>query len=135
LARPAAKADVADAGTLAVYRDQLDEIEQNARAGWSTSACRRRPPSRSSAACWQARTRRIAGGGPRCRDSAVRLSAATLQLAALVTVVTLVLYLTQGSPGMPAAPVAGHRGQPPLERAQIGDLVASRGTLARAHEV
>ena len=55
-----------------------------------------------------------------------------LATAAFVPLLTLALYLTHGSPGLPSFPVAG-RGQVPLEQAQIGDLVAKVEARLREH--
>ena len=55
-----------------------------------------------------------------------------MAVAALLPLLTLALYLTQGSPGQPAYPMAG-RSQSSLEQANVGDLIAKVEARLREH--
>jgi cytochrome c-type biogenesis protein CcmH len=55
-----------------------------------------------------------------------------MAVAVLTPLLTLALYLANGSPGLPSYPVAG-RAASPLEQAQVGDLVAKVEARLREH--
>jgi cytochrome c-type biogenesis protein CcmH len=61
-----------------------------------------------------------------------RRATIALATAAAVPLLTLALYLTHGSPGLPSFPAA-ERAQLPLERARIGDLIAKVEARLREH--
>jgi cytochrome c-type biogenesis protein CcmH len=134
LARPARKAQEAEAGTLAVYRHQLGEIEAERARGLveeADAAAARLEVSRrllaSAGAADKGETAQAAG-----KSSALRLAPVTLAVAVLTPLLTLALYLTHGSPGLPSYPIAG-RTAAPLPEAQIGDLVAKVEARLREH--
>ncbi len=130
LARPAREVEP-DAGALAVYRHQLDEIEDERARGLVDD-------SEAAGARVEVSRRLLASADH--MDSPPRLPAlpeskrATVALAtaAAIPLLTLALYLTHGSPGLPSFPAAGHV-QLPLERAQIGDLIAKVEARLREH--
>jgi cytochrome c-type biogenesis protein CcmH len=132
LARPAREVERAEAGTLAVYRDQLDEIEAERARGLvddSDAAAARIEVSRRLLASAGANdeTRAASGKAP-----TPRLAPVTMAVAVLTPLLTLALYLANGSPGLPSYPVAG-RAASPLEQAQVGDLVAKVEARLREH--
>jgi cytochrome c-type biogenesis protein CcmH len=123
LARPAREVGAAEAGTLAVYRDQLDEIEAERARGLvddSDAAAARLEVSRRLLASAGADDEMQEAPG---KAPALRLGPVTMAVAVLTPLLTLVLYLANGSPGLPSYPFAG-RVASPLEQAQVGDLVA-----------
>lgn len=130
LAHPAREVEP-DAGALAVYRHQLDEIEDERERGLVDD-------SEAAGARVEVSRRLLASADH--MDSPPRLPAlpeskrATVALAtaAAIPLLTLALYLTHGSPGLPSFPAAGHV-QLPLERAQIGDLIAKVEARLREH--
>jgi cytochrome c-type biogenesis protein CcmH len=110
LARPAPAPEAgADAGARAVYRDQLTEIEAERAQGLIGAA-------EAEAAKIEV-SRRLLASAPRA-DRAVsgraarRISHANVALAAAVAIplLTLGLYLTHGSPGMPSGAFAARTG-------------------------
>ena len=131
LARPA-RMEEADTGTLAVYRHQLDEIEAERARGLVDEA--------EAAAARIEVSRRLLASAPAEEHAAkapgaFALPARTpvaLAVAVLVPLLTLALYLTHGSPGLPSYPVAGSA-QRPLEQAQIGELIARVEARLREH--
>jgi cytochrome c-type biogenesis protein CcmH len=130
LARPARQDDAADTGTLAVYRHQLDEIEAERARGLVD-------PAEAAAARIEVSRRLLASAPVEDQKSpAASLPSGrapvALAVAALVPLLTLVLYLAHGSPGLPSFPMAG-RAQLPLERAQVGNLIAKVEARLREH--
>lgn len=121
VARPPRPREAGDAGARAVYRDQLDEIEaERARGmvdGAEAEAARIEVSRRLLASAAAAERAAAAEPLPASRGPLV------LAVAALVPVLTLALYLTYGSPGMPSFPQAA-RSQVPLEQTEIGGLIA-----------
>jgi cytochrome c-type biogenesis protein CcmH len=134
LARPAREVEGAEAGTLAVYRHQLDEIEAERARGLVEEAD-------AAAARLEVSRRLLASAGiadkgalaqTTGKSSALRLAPVTLAVAVLTPLLTLALYLTHGSPGLPSYPVAG-RTTAPIAEAQIDDLVAKVEARLREH--
>jgi cytochrome c-type biogenesis protein CcmH len=122
----------ADQGTLAVYRHQLDEIDAERARGLvddAEAAAARTEISRrllASAATADDGTRL-----PRASLPAQRLTIA-MAIVLLVPMLTLALYLAQGSPGQPGSPMAG-RSQSQLEQANVAELIAKVEARLREH--
>ena len=55
-----------------------------------------------------------------------------IAVAALVPLLTLALYLTHGTPGLPSYPMVG-RAQAPLEQANVGELISKVEARLREH--
>src|SRR6185503_19827950 len=132
LARPARPQAAEASGALAVYRHQLDEIEAERARGLVNdreAAAAKTDVSRRLLATADEldRPAQASGSIPESRHALV-----VLATAALIPLLTLALYLTYGSPGLRSFPVA-ERGQLPLERAQIDDLIARVETRLREH--
>ena len=131
LARPAREAE-ADAGAQAVYRHQLDELEAERARGLVE-------PAEAEAARIEVSRRLLASAAAAdletAKPSQTRLPGrgpVALAVAVLIPVLTLALYLTHGSPGLPAYPVAG-RAQLPPGQAEIGELIARVEARLRQH--
>jgi cytochrome c-type biogenesis protein CcmH len=131
LARSGGGGDQRRAGSLAVYRDQLEELE-NDRAGGLIDA------DEAAAAKIEISRRLLAGAeasGPRRAAPGLaerwhgRLAIAA---AVLVPLFVIGLYLLTGSPGMPAFPAAT-RQQLNVEQAGILELVARVEARLREH--
>lgn len=108
-----------DAGTIAVYRDQLGEIEAQRAQGVIEAA-------EAEAAHLEVSRRLLSAADGTFSSATVSRHGArklALPIAAVVPLVTLVLYLTYGAPGMPGYPHA-RPGDAHLQGAQIADLVA-----------
>ena len=130
LARPARRAEL-DSGALAVYRHQLDEIEDERARGLvddGEAAGARVEVSRRLLA---SADRMDAQSPPPPLPESKRATVA-LATAAAIPLLTLALYLTHGSPGLPSFPATA-RTQMPIERAQISDLVAKVEARLREH--
>ena len=130
LARPARR-DELDSGALAVYRHQLEEIEDERTRGLvddGEAAAARVEVSRRLLA---SADRMDAQSPPPPLPESKRATVA-LATAAAIPLLTLALYLTHGSPGLPSFPAAA-RTQMPIERAQIGDLIAKVEARLREH--
>jgi cytochrome c-type biogenesis protein CcmH len=130
LARPARRAEL-DSGALAVYRHQLDEIEDERTRGLvddGEAAGARVEVSRRLLA---SADRMDAQSPPPPLPESKRATVA-LATAAAIPVLTLALYLTHGSPGLPSFPATA-RTQMPIERAQISDLIAKVEARLREH--
>lgn len=138
LARPAGSEDAeasAEAGTLAVYRDQLAEIEaERARGliGATEAEAARLEISR--------RLLKSAAGsepaGPLAALAAPRAAHARIALGTAVAVplLALGLYLAHGSPGMPASPFAA-RDDAARAQAELADMIAKvEARLSKAPE-
>ncbi len=126
LARPAVRVegDTAAEGTLAVYRDQLTEIEAEARRGVIDAAeaeAARIEVSRRMLAAAEATAK---ASSPSTSDLGRRLAFA---VAAFTPLFALSLYLLYGAPGMPGQPHAQHVAElmqrEKVHNAQITDLV------------
>ena len=125
LARPAPQEGaegVANAGTLAVYRDQLHEIEAERARGLVG-------PAEAEAARLEISRRLLAsaaGSKPAAAAPRPLLESrhATIALATAVAVplLTLGLYLMHGSPGLPSSPFSTRSGAA-QEQAALADLI------------
>jgi cytochrome c-type biogenesis protein CcmH len=126
LARPSrqdASEDGADAGTLAVYRHQLAEIEAERARGLvgapEAEAARLEVSRRLLASAARAEGQ---PAPPRAFLEARHASIA-LAVAVAVPLLTVALYLTHGSPGMPSSPFAA-RSDEARDRASVAGMVA-----------
>ena len=122
---------VADAGSRAVYRHQLDEIETERARGLIE-------PAEAEAARLEV-SRRLLASADAAASTKAPLAAGpstvprtALAVAALVPLLTLGLYLLQGSPGLPAYPFDA-RPEAPLHKAPVGDLIARVEARLREH--
>ncbi len=126
LARPARPEEAdgpADAGTLAVYRDQLAEIEaERARGviGATEAEAARLEVSRRllRSAVGRAGPQTGTAAAPQATHSRIALGTAVA-----VPLLALVLYLAHGSPGMPSSPFAA-RDDATREQAKVARLIA-----------
>jgi cytochrome c-type biogenesis protein CcmH len=112
----------AEAGTLAVYRDQLVEIDaERARGliGAAEAEAARREVSRRLLKSAAGPAEPYAGGAVPQRPHA-RVALVT---AVAVPLLALGLYLAHGSPGMPASPFAA-RDEATLEQAKLARMIA-----------
>src|SRR5262245_4252714 len=133
LARPAGAPDQRRLGSLAVYRDQLEELEAERARGLIEA-------EEAAASKLEISRRLLAGaGGPRRQGRAKeggvveRWHGRLAMLAAgLVPLMTIGLYLVHGSPGMPAFP-ATTQGQRAVEQANVLELVARVEARLREH--
>ncbi len=120
--RPAASARDRESADIAVYRDQLDSIENERERGLMGEAeagSARAEIGRRILDSARNRVRRgqdAAAPGPGARRAA-------FAVAALVPVSGLGLYLVLGSPDLPGQPRA-NRASPPVEQASVDELVA-----------
>jgi cytochrome c-type biogenesis protein CcmH len=118
-------------GTLAVYRHQLREIEAERERGWLDEAG-------AAAARAEISRRLIAGAAAQASDVqghaglASRRAPVAAAVALLVPLLTLALYLTHGSPGLPSYPMAARR-ELPLEEANVVELVGKVEKQLREH--
>ena len=129
----------AETGALAVYRDQLREIEAERTRGLleesDAAAARVEVSRRLLASAGEAEARPgdgAGGGGAPGVQTPLRLTPVSLAVAVLFPVLTLGLYLSYGSPGVPSHPIAG-RGEASLEQARIGELIAKVEARLREH--
>ena len=138
LMRPAAAPARAADGVLAVYRDQLSEIEAEASRGMlgatEAEAARIEISRRLLAAADSQPPTTATTAAPRIASGLARRLG--LVIAGLTPIVTLGLYLAYGSPGYPGQPHA-ERMQEALARekqhmGQVGDLVAKVEERLRA---
>ena len=126
LTRPSrqdASEDSADAGTLAVYRHQLAEIEAERARGLvgapEAEAARLEVSRRLLASAARAEGQ---PAPPRAFLEAWHASIA-LAVAVAVPLLTVALYLTHGSPGIPSSPFAA-RSDEARDRASVAGMVA-----------
>jgi cytochrome c-type biogenesis protein CcmH len=126
LTRPSrqdASEDSADAGTLAVYRHQLAEIEAERARGLvgapEAEAARLEVSRRLLASAARAEGQ---PAPPRAFLEARHTSIA-LAVAVAVPLLTVALYLTHGSPGIPSSPFAA-RSDEARDRASVAGMVA-----------
>jgi cytochrome c-type biogenesis protein CcmH len=135
VARPLLRAQASDASCaepdLAVYRDQLAEIEADRRRGLIGTA-------EAEAAHAEVARRLLACAGdapvsPR-ETASVRRSAgaAVWAMAAVVPLASVGLYLAVGSPWLPSMPHA-ERGNVPAAEAPVTDLIAKVEARLREH--
>jgi cytochrome c-type biogenesis protein CcmH len=128
LARPLQREATSDPGTIAVYRDQLEEIESERARGLLDE-------TEAAAAKIETSRRLLASASvaaPAARAPLPDRLPVALAVAAFVPMLALVLYLAHGSPGLPSFP-ASARARVPLEQSQIGDLVAKVEARLREH--
>jgi cytochrome c-type biogenesis protein CcmH len=118
-------------GRLAVYRHQLEEIDAERERGWVSEV---------EALAARAEVSRRLLASAEAEESATQPAAALPRartpiagaIAALVPLLTLALYLTHGSPGLPSYPMAGRFGLP-LEQANVAELIAKVERQLREH--
>ncbi len=113
-------------GELAIYRDQLAEIERERAAGTL-------PESEAAAACIEVERRILAAGDqppPPARADVTLHKVLPPVLALAIPLLALGLYLQTGRPGLPAAPFAA--GQPPPASADEPFSVEKLLAAARA---
>ena len=131
LARPAGGSDQRRAGSLAVYRDQLEELEADRAGGLidldEATATKIEISRRLLAGAGASGSRRGASGLASRWHGRLAIAA-----AALLPVFAVALYLVHGSPGMPAFPAAA-RQQLAAEQAGILELVARVEARLREH--
>jgi cytochrome c-type biogenesis protein CcmH len=134
LTRPLRSAPQGVAATdseLAVYKDQLAEIESERTQGLIAG-------SEAEAARVEVARRLIRSAEERDRAAATqsrddtRLRSAVLWTAAALPLVAIFLYLAVGSPSLPGRPYAA-RIDEPLEKASASDLVAKVEAHLRTH--
>lgn len=145
LMRPSAapSADAADAGSVAVYRDQLAEIDTDVARGVIDAAeaeAARIEISRRLLALADApgadKGEAVRKAGPKSRvPPPVGLQRLTLAVAAAVPVLTLALYLVYGAPGRPGMPhsevVESMARQQQLASTQVQTLISQVETRLR----
>jgi cytochrome c-type biogenesis protein CcmH len=133
LARPARRVEDTEAGALAVYRDQLAEIEAERARGLvaeaDATAARLEVSRRLFASAGAAEPH--AGPEASAAATSLRLGPVSTAVAVLAPLLALGLYLTYGSPGVPSSPFAGHAQSP--DEAHIGELVARVEARLRSH--
>ena len=131
LARPIVPADRRRSGSIAVYRDQLEELEADRARGLidagEAAAARieisRRLLQRAEASGAASSASGLAGRGH---------GNLTLAAAVLIPLASISLYLLQGSPGMPAFPAAAQHSLP-LAQAGIAEIVQRVEARLREH--
>jgi cytochrome c-type biogenesis protein CcmH len=135
LARPDGEeaAVPADAGTVAVYRDQLEEIEAERARGLVGAAEADAAKLEVSRRLLASAARAGQGGARTAKLGALGASHATVAFATAVAVplLTLALYLAYGSPGLPSNPFSARFGDS-HEQAALADQV--RRVEARLRE-
>jgi cytochrome c-type biogenesis protein CcmH len=128
LARPHLGANQRRSGSIAVYRDQLEEVAADRARGLIDAA--------EATAAQIEISRRLLGAGaaPPSRAALTGRSHTMLAMAAavLVPLASMFLYLVHGSPGMPAFPAAAQHSRA-LEQADIAELVARVEARLRQH--
>ena len=119
-------------GDAAVYDDQLKEIEADLDRGLISAAdakaARTEISRRLLAAADEAQTKTQAGWAPDNNSRMLALGCAVICLPVL----SLVLYLSFGSPGLPGRPLAA-RMQAPVDSQRIAALVARVEARLREH--
>ncbi|MBX9592476.1 MAG: c-type cytochrome biogenesis protein CcmI [Hyphomonadaceae bacterium] len=128
LARPARRDEAstaADGGTVAVYRDQLQEIQADHTRGVLSAdeaeAARLEVSRRLLASAARAEDAEPAASPPALPSS--RHATIALATAVVVPLLTLTLYLAYGSPGQPARPFAA-RTDAAVEQAALAGMIA-----------
>ena len=120
-------------GELAIYRDQLAELERERAAG-SVS------PAEAAAARTEIERRMLAAGDAATAAAKAKTSSDTVQkwlppaLSLFVPLLALGLYLQTGRPGLPAAPFADRGTEHPAPSRQLdvaGLLAEARARLAQ----
>jgi cytochrome c-type biogenesis protein CcmH len=129
LGRAARDAPDADAGSVAVYRDQLGEIEAERARGLlddgEAEAARIEVSRRLLATAGAAGVRKQA-------PLTLSLRKTMVAVAALVPLLSIGLYLAYGSPDLPSYPMAA-RAPSGLDQAGVGELVARVEAQLRAN--
>ena len=138
LARPARRDEAdptGDAGTMAVYRDQLEEVEAERARGLlevaEAEGARLEISRRLLASAQRAETVTSAAASPRALLESRHANIA-LVVALAVPALTLALYLTHGSPGVPSSPFSA-RTDAGVDQAQVARLVAQVEARLREH--
>jgi cytochrome c-type biogenesis protein CcmH len=131
LARPAGRSDQRRLGSLAVYRDQLEELEAERARGLIE-------PEEAAASKVEISRRLLAGAGAsghgRAKGGVAERWHGRLAIlaAVLVPLVAMAVYLVHGSPGMPGFPAVA-QSQVAAEHAGILELVARVEARLREH--
>jgi cytochrome c-type biogenesis protein CcmH len=126
LARPASAsaAQAADEiGVRAVYRDQLSEIEAERAAGLIGTAEAEAAKVEVSRRLLASAARAAATAGAPAAPARVRHEHLMLATAVAVPLLTLVLYLAHGSPGMPSGSLSA-RTEDVREMAKVAGMIA-----------
>jgi cytochrome c-type biogenesis protein CcmH len=138
LARPASPEEsepAGDAGTLAVYRHQLEEVEAERARGLlepaEAEAAKLEISRRLLASATRAEAATAVAASPRALLES-RHATIALIIALAVPALALALYLTHGSPGVPSSPFAS-RTDAGVEQAQLARLVAQVEARLREH--
>ncbi len=123
-------------GTVAVYRHQLEEVEAERARGLLDDAEAEGAKLEISRRLLASAARGEAAEGAPVQAARALLSSrhATIALitALAVPVLTLTLYLTHGSPGIPSMPFA-QRSDPAADQAQLAQLIAQVEARLREH--
>jgi cytochrome c-type biogenesis protein CcmH len=121
-ARPEESEASAEAGTLAVYRDQLAEIDAERARGLIGAAEAEAARLEVSRRLLKIATERAepGAGGAIAQPAHARVA---LVAAVAVPLLALALYLAHGSPGMPASPFAA-RDDAARAQAELADIIA-----------
>jgi cytochrome c-type biogenesis protein CcmH len=132
LARPAGQPDQRRLGSLAVYRDQLEELEAERARGLID-------PEDAAASKVEISRRLLAGVGASGQNRRAKAGVAerwhgrlAILAAGLVPLATMALYLVHGSPAMPGFPATA-QSQVAVEHAGILELVARVEARLREH--
>lgn len=133
LFRPAPLSGSAGDANVAVYRDQLAEIDRERARGLVG-------PAEAEAAHAEIARRLLASAAENEPDPSSPPSAseprlagtAGVGLALAVPLLAIAVYLMHGSPGLPGSPLSA-RMQAPLETARVADLIARVETRLRQH--
>jgi cytochrome c-type biogenesis protein CcmH len=125
----------AEAGTLAVYRHQLEEVEaERARGmleGAEAEAAKLEISRRLLASAARSEAAGPAHDPPRAQLQS-RHATIALATALIVPVLALALYLTHGSPGLPSSPFAA-RTDPAIDQTTLVKLIAQVEARLREH--
>jgi cytochrome c-type biogenesis protein CcmH len=123
----------AEAGTLAVYRHQLEEVEAEQARGTleatEAEAARLEISRRLLASAARSETAVPAADPPRAQSQHATVALAT---ALAVPALALALYLAHGSPGMPSSPFAA-RTDAAFDQAALAKLISRVEARLREH--
>jgi cytochrome c-type biogenesis protein CcmH len=124
-ARPDETAGASETGSVAVYRDQLAEIESDRARGVLSAGeaeAARLEVSRRLLASAE-RSERIDPGAASRTLLESRHTTIALAIVVIIPLLTLGLYLAHGSPGMPSAPFAA-RTDAAVEQAALANVIS-----------